>query len=42
LIKLLRARDGTAAEAHWRKHVDGARGVMTEGLESVKARAQAG
>jgi GntR family transcriptional regulator, transcriptional repressor for pyruvate dehydrogenase complex len=38
LMKLLRARDGAAAEAHWRKHLDVARGLMTEGLETVKVR----
>ena len=38
LMKLLRARDGAAAEAHWRKHLDVARGLMTQGLENVKVR----
>ncbi len=38
LMKLLRAGDGAAAEAHWRKHLDVARGLMTEGLENVKVR----
>jgi DNA-binding FadR family transcriptional regulator len=38
LMKLLRSGDGAAAEAHWRKHLDVARALMLEGLESVKVR----
>jgi DNA-binding FadR family transcriptional regulator len=38
LMKLLRAGDGAAAEAHWRKHLDVARTLMLEGLETVKVR----
>jgi DNA-binding GntR family transcriptional regulator len=38
LMKLLRAADGAGAEAHWRKHLDVARGLLLEGLETVKVR----
>jgi GntR family transcriptional repressor for pyruvate dehydrogenase complex len=38
LMQLLRSGDGAAAEAHWRKHLDVARGLMLEGLEDVKVR----
>lgn len=38
LMKLLRSRDGPAAEAHWRKHLDAARDLMLQGLEDVKIR----
>jgi DNA-binding FadR family transcriptional regulator len=38
LMQLLRSGDGDAAEAHWRKHLDVARSLMLEGLETVKVR----
>ncbi|MFI5510664.1 FadR/GntR family transcriptional regulator [Mycobacterium sp. NPDC051804] len=38
LMQMLRSGDGAAAEAHWRKHLDVARGLMLEGLEDVKVR----
>ena len=38
LMQLLRSGDGAAAEAHWRKHLDVARALMLEGLETVKVR----
>ena len=38
LMKLLRSGDGAAAEAHWRKHLDVARALLLEGLETVKVR----
>ena len=38
LMRLLRSGDGAAAEAHWRKHLDVARALMLEGLETVKVR----
>jgi GntR family transcriptional repressor for pyruvate dehydrogenase complex len=38
LLALLRSGDGAAAEAHWRKHLDAARGMLLEGLETVKVR----
>jgi DNA-binding FadR family transcriptional regulator len=38
LLQLLRAHDGDAAEAHWRKHLDVARTLLLEGLENVKVR----
>jgi DNA-binding FadR family transcriptional regulator len=38
LLALLRSGDGAAAEAHWRKHLDTARGMLLEGLETVKVR----
>jgi len=38
LISLLRAGDGPAAEAHWRKHLDTARELLLKGLETVKVR----
>ena len=30
--------DGAAAEAHWRKHLDTARALLLQGLETVKVR----
>lgn len=38
LIKLLRARDGDEAEAHWRRHMDNSRAVVLRGLGSIKVR----
>jgi DNA-binding FadR family transcriptional regulator len=38
LMRLLRAADGPAAEAHWRKHLDVARELSLQGLEDVKVR----
>lgn len=38
LMQLVRARDGAAAEAHWRKHLDTARNLLLTGLEDVKVR----
>ncbi|BDY26365.1 MULTISPECIES: FadR/GntR family transcriptional regulator [Mycolicibacterium] len=38
LIQLIRSGDGDAAEAHWRKHLDNARNLMLQGLETVKVR----
>jgi GntR family transcriptional repressor for pyruvate dehydrogenase complex len=38
LMKLLRSGDGAAAEAHWRKHLDVARSLLLEGLETVEVR----
>lgn len=38
LLDLVRAGDGAAAEAHWRKHLDTARNLLLEGLETVKVR----
>jgi len=38
LIKLLRARDGDAAEAHWRRHMDNSRKIVLRGLEAIKVR----
>jgi DNA-binding FadR family transcriptional regulator len=38
LMTLLRAGDGPAAEAHWRKHLDTARNLLLKGLETVKVR----
>jgi DNA-binding FadR family transcriptional regulator len=38
LITLLRSGDGAAAEAHWRKHLDTARGLLLKGLETIKVR----
>ena len=38
LMQLLRSGDGAAAEAHWRKHLDTARGLLIKGLESVNVR----
>jgi DNA-binding FadR family transcriptional regulator len=38
LMQLLRAGDGAAAEAHWRKHLDTARELLLQGLEDVKVR----
>lgn len=38
LMQLLRSGDGAAAEAHWRKHLDTARELLLQGLETVKVR----
>ncbi|EHI13712.1 FadR/GntR family transcriptional regulator [Mycolicibacterium thermoresistibile] len=38
LLKLVRAGDGAAAEAHWRTHLDTARQLMLEGLETIRVR----
>lgn len=38
LMSLLRERDGAAAEAHWRIHLDTARNLLLKGLETVKVR----
>jgi DNA-binding FadR family transcriptional regulator len=38
LMTLLRSGDGAAAEAHWRKHLDTARGLLLTGFETVKVR----
>ena len=38
LMTLLRAGDGPAAEAHWRKHLDTARDLLLQGMEDVKVR----
>jgi GntR family transcriptional regulator, transcriptional repressor for pyruvate dehydrogenase complex len=38
LIDLLRAGEGDKAEAHWRRHLDTARGLTLRGQESVKVR----
>ncbi|ETB42811.1 GntR family transcriptional regulator [Mycobacterium avium subsp. hominissuis 10-5606] len=38
LLKLLRAHDGPGAEAHWRRHMDTARGIMVRGYENAKVR----
>jgi DNA-binding FadR family transcriptional regulator len=38
LIKLLRARDGDAAEAQWRRHMDNSRKLVLRGLETIKVR----
>lgn len=38
LIKLVRAGDGAGAEVHWRTHLDNARRLMLQGLETVKVR----
>jgi len=38
LLTLLRAGDGAAAEAHWRRHLDAARDLLLKGLENVKVR----
>lgn len=38
LMTLLRAGDGAAAEAHWRKHLDTASGLLLKGMETVKVR----
>jgi len=38
LLTLMRSGDGAAAEAHWRKHLDTARGLLLQGLETVKVR----
>ena len=38
LMQFLRAGDGAAAEAHWRKHLDTSRELLLAGLESVKVR----
>ena len=38
LIQIIRSGDGDAAEAHWRKHLDTARILMLQDIESVKVR----
>jgi len=38
LVDLLRADDGAAAEAHWRRHMDTARELLLRGLATVKVR----
>lgn len=38
LLTLVRAGDGSAAEAHWRRHLDTARDLLLKGLENVKVR----
>jgi DNA-binding GntR family transcriptional regulator len=38
LLTLLRAGDGAAAEAHWRRHLDTARELLLEGFENIKVR----
>ncbi|MCV7269679.1 FadR/GntR family transcriptional regulator [Mycolicibacterium doricum] len=38
LVQLMRSGDGAAAEAHWRKHLDTARALLLQGLETVKVR----
>jgi GntR family transcriptional repressor for pyruvate dehydrogenase complex len=38
LIKLLHARDGDEAEAHWRRHMDNSRKIVLRGLENIKVR----
>jgi GntR family transcriptional regulator, transcriptional repressor for pyruvate dehydrogenase complex len=35
---LMRSGDGAAAESHWRKHLDTARELLLQGLETVKVR----
>jgi DNA-binding FadR family transcriptional regulator len=38
LIKLLRARDGDGAFAHWQNHMEVSRGLMLRGSENVEVR----
>ncbi|KWX22953.1 MULTISPECIES: FadR/GntR family transcriptional regulator [Mycolicibacterium] len=38
LIQIVRSGDGDAAEAHWRKHLDTARDLLLQGIETVKVR----
>lgn len=38
LIELLRARDGDAAEAHWRRHMDNSRDAVLRLLPTIKVR----
>nr|WP_156767159.1 GntR family transcriptional regulator [Mycobacterium sp. E796] len=38
LLTLLRASDGEGAEAHWRRHMDVTREMMTRGLNGAKVR----
>ena len=38
LIELLRARDGEAAENHWRRHMDNSRKILLRGLPTIKVR----
>ncbi|MGV0745105.1 FadR/GntR family transcriptional regulator [Mycolicibacterium sp. XJ870] len=38
LMQIMRSGDGAAAEAHWRKHLDTARGLLLQGIETVKVR----
>jgi DNA-binding FadR family transcriptional regulator len=38
LMALIRSGNGPAAEAHWRKHLDVAHGLLFKGMENVKVR----
>ena len=38
LIELLRARDGDAAEVHWRRHMDNSREILLRLLPTIKVR----
>jgi GntR family transcriptional regulator, transcriptional repressor for pyruvate dehydrogenase complex len=38
LMRLVRSGDGEAAAAHWRRHLDTARGLLLTGLEDVRVR----
>lgn len=38
LMQLMRAGDGSATEAHWRRHLDTVRKLVFEGLETTKVR----
>lgn len=38
LMQFVRAGDGAGAEAHWRKHLDTARGALLKGLEDIRVR----
>lgn len=38
LLQLVRSADGAGAEAHWRKHLDTARGLLLQGIETIKIR----
>jgi GntR family transcriptional regulator, transcriptional repressor for pyruvate dehydrogenase complex len=38
LMKLMRSGDGSATEAHWRRHLDTARNLLLQGVETVKVR----
>jgi len=38
LIELLRARDGEAAESHWRRHMDKSREIVLKTLPTIKVR----
>ena len=37
-VELLQARDGAEAEAHWRRHMETASGLLLEGYEDTKVR----